>query len=218
MATTKFHLLENMGPGPGSKWGQQRVGTARIAWCPRHAASVFQRLHALIVIGMLYAYDSWTYNRQMYKRYEGISDFEWLTGFTLTFYQLLTGYNAQQTWPVFRSPIPPPPKPFFPYCLCARYVRFSSFRFWFRFGSTFFLFFFFSLHPKIVKLYKKLVSIVFIDRASKLWPDPARPSHRPTAARTNWLSICQGLRFIGHVCVCVCMCLVACGMKTSSIL
>lgn len=166
---------------------------------------------------MLYAYDSWTYNRQMYKRYEGISDCEWLTGFNLTFYQLLTGYNAQQTWPVSQSPIPPPPKPFFPYCLCARYVRFSSFRFWFRFGSTFFLVFFF-LHPKIVKLYKKLVSIVFIDRASKLWPDPARPSHRRDDSCPHQLALHLPGATFHWPCVCVCLCLVACGMKTSSIL
>lgn len=153
---------------------------------------------------MLYAYDSWTYNRQMYKRYEGISDSEWLTGFNLTFYQLLTGYNAQQTWPVFQSPIPPPPKPFFPYCLCARYVRFSSFRFWFRFGSTFFLVFFCT--RKLWNYIRNWFPLFLLTGRASYGPTQLDPvTEGTTAARTNWLFICRGLRFIGHVCVCVCV-------------
>lgn len=138
-----------------------------------------------------------------------ISDCEWLTHFNWTFfYQLLTGYNAQQTWPVSKPPFPPPLSRFFLIIYVARYVHFSSFRFWFRFGLTFFfLFFLFFAPQKIVKLYKKLVSIVFIDRASYSPHSPTQLQKGRQGRQSRQLPaptgtpFARGLHFIGNVCV-----------------
>lgn len=171
---------------------------------------------------MLYTDDSWTYNRQMYKTYgrECLRDKRLRVIDTFQFdlfTSCLQGTTLSKHGPFFSLPSSPS-SPFFPYYLCARYVHFSSFRFWFRFGLTFFSFSFCFLQTKIVKLYKKLVSIVFIDGASY---SPHSPTQLQKGRQADSPDSCPhqlALHLPGAPFYWQCVCLVASGIKTSSIL